>query len=87
MIKIYTKDPLDGPNVKITADGFVSGNVEVATENLEVNASGFVSLSLYGQAKKADMELDGFGRINAKGLDAKRVDKSANGFASIRVRK
>ena len=69
----------------ISADGFIKGKLEVDVADLDVEAAGFVSLTFFGRADKADLELDGFGRINARDLETKSIDKDANGFASIRL--
>jgi len=84
-VRIETDKPLSEERLSINADGFVKGEIAVATDYLEIHADGFVGLTVSGSARKADLELDGFGKINAKDLNVDQLRKDVDGFARIKI--
>lgn len=83
-VNLISHDPLTGSELKIDADGFIKGDLEVEVEFLEIDADGFIQLTVFGQAERADFELDGFGNIDAQDLEVDKRRKSADGFARIK---
>ncbi len=85
-VNMISHDPLSGRDLRINADGFIKGDLEVYLEDLRIEADGFISLTVFGRADNVDLNLDGFGNIDAQDLDVQRQRRSADGFARIKMR-
>ncbi len=83
-VNMISYDPLTGEDLEIEADGFIKGDLEIDVEDLRINADGFVQFTVFGKADRADIELNGFGNIDAQDLDVKKRRKSADGFARVK---
>lgn len=83
-VNMISYDPIAGRDLYIKADGFIKGDLEVDVEDLQIDVDGFIQLAIFGKADRADLELDGFGNIDAQDLDVKKRRKSADGFARIK---
>ena len=83
-VNMVSNDPLTGEELVIDADGFIKGDLEVDVEDLRIKADGFVQLGVYGKAIFADIDLDGFGNIDARDLKVDKRRKSADGFSRVK---
>ena len=82
-VNMISHDPLVAQELKIEADGFIKGEIEVDVEDLQMEVDGFIHLGVYGRADRADLELEGFGNIDAQDLNVRRRRQNADGFARI----
>lgn len=84
-INLISTNPIVGQKLQIDADGFVKGDLEVDVQDLDIEVSGFVGLTVFGKARFANFELDGFGNIDALDLEVEEAKKDVSGMARIKV--
>lgn len=83
-VHMISYDPIIGSDLNLKGDGFIKGDLEVDVEDLLIDVDGFIQLTVYGKADHTELELDGFGKIDAQDLEVKKRKKSAAGFARIK---
>ncbi len=84
-IYVYAMDTMRGEELRIKGDGLIRGELDVEVDQLTVGLDGMCKMTIAGIAENSDLRLDGMGNIDARGLRTNRVQKSADGLASIKV--
>ena len=85
LIRIDSEDIIKEREFAIDGNGIVRGKLEIDVETLKVYMNGISNLTISGKAEDARLNIDGLGKINASYLDAKKINKRANGIARIRI--
>ena len=77
-------DSLNTPSLTIDSEGVSSISIRgLVTETLVVESSGVGNIELKGETKRASLECDGVGNIEAAELKAAEVKAEVNGVGSI----
>lgn len=85
LVSLFSEDVLNQADLTLSGSGIVKGEIEIAVENFRIDSDGITNFTISGTADTANFNIDGMGKINAKGLQAKSVQQHAEGFAKIKV--
>ena len=85
LVSVYFRDTMRTENLAIKGDGLIRGELDVIVDKLYVNLDGMCKMSVVGRANESDLRVDGMGKIDARGLQTKRIYQSSDGLASIKV--
>lgn len=87
LVYVNSIDPVSGNSFSVKGDGLIKGKIEVDVQSLEVDLDGLCSMSFSGKAGESSLRLDGMGKINARNLETKQVNRSADGLSTIKIAK
>jgi len=85
IVTLLSEETIAEPSLVIIGDGIIKGDITLMATNLKIDLSGISDLKVSGEAKKANLSMEGIGKINAKGLNSGEVEQNTNGFARIKV--
>lgn len=84
-VNLSSDSVLEPNELTIIGDGFIKGKLTVAVQDLRIDLDGFTRLTIAGTADRADLKIDGFGKIDANDLDVVKVRQDSDGFSRIKV--
>lgn len=67
-VKVFSPDAIHSDRFDLTTSGYVVGDLEVYTQNMEVESEGYIKMKLAGEANSMEADLGGVGRLDALDL-------------------
>ncbi len=84
-IRLKTEAPLISERFSLETEGFFRGKLQLQVERLECRLEGFAQLELDGAAATAELDFDGYGRIDAEELHARRAQATGTGMVKFKL--
>ncbi len=84
LVTLVSEETIVAEKLDIQGDGIVKGDIDIETGDLRISLEGIGNITVSGKADRAELQVDGLGKINATDLVANEFEQHADGFAKIR---
>ena len=87
LVSVYFRDTMRSESLRVRGEGYIRGELDIIVDRLYVGLDGLSNMSVVGRANDTDIRVDGMGKIDARGLQTKRMSQSTDGLANIKVKR
>ncbi len=84
-VRVKTEAPLQSERFTLETEGFFRGKFQLQVGRLKCHHEGFAQVELEGEAEQAEMDFDGYGRIDAEELRTRRAEATATGMVKFKL--
>lgn len=84
-MEIVSKSVLKNERFKLVCDGYLKGEIELATNRFKLDSDGYIKFKVRGQADYVDVSLDGAGKVSALELKTKNAEVDIDGAATVHI--